>query len=140
MHVHVFVLEATGGGNGQGGGCGFTGCWFWGVEAGVEVMGQGCGVRALGGKKGRPGATYTFFVFLVGVRRVVGGNPCPWRSGTLGFSSRRSEVRLRACAGLSRRIFPEPPRNSGRGIRPGHEERSLITAIDASKQAGSLVR
>ncbi len=59
---------------------------------------------------------------------------------TLGFSSLRSEVRLRACAGLSRRIFPEPPRNSGRGFAPAIRRRSLMTAIEESTQAGSLVR
>ncbi len=35
---------------------------------------------------------------------------------------------------------PEPPRNSGRGFAPAIRRRSLMTSIEESTQAGSLVR
>jgi hypothetical protein len=62
--------------------------------------------------------------------------PRPWRSGThLRLQIPKVGGSTRRVAGLSRRIFLEPPRNSGRGIRMP-EERSLITAIYRSKQTG----
>jgi hypothetical protein len=83
----------------------------------VGVRGVGVGVGGGGRGRGRGGgAAVCCGVVWCGVAwhgvcmcvRVARARGVVAR--TMGFSSLRSEVRLRTCAGLSRWIFPEPPR------------------------------